>query len=41
MWSRRHSYVTLGWLIAGLVLTVVIPRFVAKVDDGLERVAEG
>jgi amino acid transporter len=33
-------YVVLGWLVAGLVLTVVIPRFVAKVDDGLERVAE-
>jgi amino acid transporter len=34
-------YLVLAWLVAGLVLTVVIPRFVAKVDDGLERAAEG
>jgi amino acid transporter len=34
-------YLVLGWLLAGLGLTVVIPSFVAKVDDGLERVAAG
>jgi amino acid transporter len=28
----------LGWLLAGLVLTMVIPGFAGKVDDGLERV---
>jgi amino acid transporter len=38
---RFFPYLVLGWLVAGLVLTAVIPRFVAKVDDGLERVAEG
>ena len=34
-------YVVLGWLVAGLVLTVVTAGFTAKVDDGLERAAEG
>jgi amino acid transporter len=34
-------YLVLGWLVAGLVVTVVIPGFTAKVDDGLERVAAG
>jgi amino acid transporter len=34
-------YLVLGWLVAGLVLTVVTPGFTAKVDDGLERVAGG
>jgi amino acid transporter len=32
-------YLVLGWLLAGLVLTIVIPGFAAKVDSGLERVA--
>jgi hypothetical protein len=30
----------LGWFLAGLILTIVIPGFAAKVDDRLERVAE-
>ena len=30
-------YLVLGWLLAGLALTVAIPGFVAKVDGGLER----
>jgi hypothetical protein len=30
----------LAWLAVGLVITAVIPRFSAKVEDGLERVAE-
>jgi amino acid transporter len=34
-------YVVLGWLVAGLVLTVVTAGFTAKVDAGLERAAEG
>jgi hypothetical protein len=34
-------YVVLGWLVAGLVVTIVIPSFDAKVDDGLDRVAAG
>ena len=38
---RFFPYLVVGWLVAGLVLTVVIPGFAAKVDDGLERVAEG
>ena len=33
-------YLVLGWLLAGLVITAVIPGFSARVDDGLERVAE-
>ena len=32
-------YVVLGWLLAGLVITAVIPGFSAKVGDGLERAA--
>jgi len=31
-------YLVLGWLLAGLVITAVIPGFSAKVDDGFERV---
>jgi amino acid transporter len=34
-------WLVLAWLAAGLVITAVIPRFSAKVEDGLERVAEG
>jgi amino acid transporter len=34
-------YLVLGWLVAGLVLTVMTAGFTAKVDDGLERAAEG
>jgi amino acid transporter len=34
-------YAVLGWLVAGLVLTIVTPGFTAKVDGGLERVAAG
>jgi hypothetical protein len=33
-------YLVLAWLVAGLVITAVIRRFSAKVEDGLERVAE-
>jgi amino acid transporter len=33
-------YLVLGWLLTGLIITTVIPRFSAKVDDGLERAAE-
>jgi len=33
-------YLVLAWLAAGLVVTAVIPRFSAKVQDGLERAAE-
>jgi hypothetical protein len=33
--------VVLGWLAAGLILTIVMPGFTAKVDDGLERAAAG
>jgi amino acid transporter len=33
-------YLVLGWLLAGLVLTVVIPGFAAKVAGGLGRTAE-
>ena len=32
---------TMGWLLAGLALTVAIPGFAAKVDGGLERAASG
>jgi amino acid transporter len=32
-------YLVLGWLLAGLLVTVVIQGFSAKVGDGLERVA--
>src|SRR5215831_9438234 len=33
-------YLVLGWLAAGLVITVVVPGFSAKVGAGLERVAD-
>ncbi len=33
-------YLVLGWLLAGLIATAVIPGFSAKVDAGLERAAE-
>ena len=33
-------WLVLAWLAAGLVITAVIPRFSAKVADGLGRVAE-
>jgi amino acid transporter len=33
-------YLVAGWLIAGLVITAVIPGFSAKVGGGLERAAE-
>ncbi len=32
-------YLVLGWLIAGLIATAVIPAFSQKVDLGLERAA--
>ena len=33
-------YLVVGWLVAGLIVTAVIPGFAMKVDDGLERAAE-
>jgi amino acid transporter len=33
-------WLVLAWLAAGLAITALIPRFSAKVADGLERVAE-
>ena len=33
-------YLVLGWLLAGLIATAVIPGFSAKVDVGLERAAD-
>src|SRR5215471_5733535 len=33
-------YLVLGWLAAGLVITMVVPGFSAKVGAGLERVAD-
>jgi amino acid transporter len=30
-------YLVLGWLLAGLIVTAVVPGFSAKVDDGLGR----
>ena len=33
-------YLVLGWLAAGLVITVVVPGFSGKVGAGLERVAD-
>jgi len=33
-------YLVLGWLAAGLVVTVVVPGFSGKVGAGLERVAD-
>ncbi len=32
-------YLVVGWLVAGLIVTAVIPGFAMKVDDGLERAA--
>ena len=32
-------YLVLGWLLAGLIITVMLPGFSAKVDDGLQRAA--
>ena len=32
-------YLVLGWLLAGVAITAVVPGFSAKVDGGLERVA--
>jgi len=32
-------YLVAGWLLAGVVITAVVPGFSAKVDGGLERVA--
>jgi hypothetical protein len=34
---RFLPYLVLGWLLAGLALTVAIPGFAAKAADGLER----
>ena len=36
---RFLPYLVLGWLLAGLALTVVIPGFAAKAAGGLERAA--
>src|SRR5215472_5927273 len=33
-------YLVLGWLAAGLIITVVVPGFSGKVGAGLERVAD-
>jgi amino acid transporter len=33
-------YLVVGWLIAGLIVTAVIPGFAMKAGDGLERAAE-
>src|ERR1051326_7088922 len=38
---RFLPYLVLGWLLAGLVLTLVVPGFSAKAADGLERAAAG
>ncbi len=37
---KFFPYLVLGWLLTGLAITAMIPGFSAKVDDGLERVAE-
>jgi amino acid transporter len=37
---RYFPYLVLGWLAAGLVITVVVPGFTGKVGAGLERVAD-
>ena len=34
---RFLPYLVLGWLLAGLALTIAIPGFAAKVDGGLEQ----
>ena len=36
---ESFPYLVLGWLLAGLIATAVIPGFSQKVDVGLERVA--
>jgi hypothetical protein len=36
---KFFPYLVLGWLLAGVIITAVIPGFSAKVDGGLERVA--
>jgi len=36
---QYFPYLVLGWLLAGLIITVVIPGFRAKVDGGLARAA--
>jgi hypothetical protein len=33
-------YLVAGWLVAGLVITAVIPGFSQKVDNGLERAGD-
>ena len=38
---RFLPYVVLGWLLAGLALTVAIPGFAAKAAGGLERARTG
>jgi hypothetical protein len=38
---RFFPYLVLGWLLAGLALTVVIPGFAAKAAGGLGRAASG
>jgi hypothetical protein len=38
---RFLPYLVLGWLLAGLVLTLVVRSFSAKAADGLERAAAG
>ena len=36
---RFLPYLVLGWLLAGLALTVAIPGFAEKAAGGLERAA--
>ena len=36
---RFFPYLALGWLLAGLIITAVLPRFSTKVADGLKRAA--
>lgn len=38
---RFLPYLVLGWLLAGLVLTLVVPGFSARAAGGLERAAAG
>ena len=37
---KYFPYLVLGWLAAGLVITMVVPGFSGKVSEGLERVAD-
>jgi amino acid transporter len=37
---QYFPYLVAGWLAAGLAITVAVPGFARKVDDGLECVAE-